>query len=156
MKILTIILTISILFLLTGCSYFSNFFIYNLTDQTVTIVYKLTASSSYGTFITNPELYKIEKENNGNKLTRLDNRTVDYSPSTKTVTCKLDPKEAMNIGNDINFTITNYEERKRIGDNVDQLTIINNYTQDTLTCSGDFIYLLLSELDDNAFGIRIE
>lgn len=145
-----------ILFLFTGCSYNSGFFIYNLTASTVTIIYTLTVPSSHETFITNPEIYRIEKGSKENKLTKLDNRTVDYSAGTKTVTCTLNPKEALSIGHDINFTITNYEERKRIGDNVDQLTIIINSPQDTLTCSGDFIYLLLSELEDNIFGIRIE
>ncbi|HIP49026.1 MAG TPA: hypothetical protein EYG92_08705 [Lutibacter sp.] len=59
MKRLREILAIFILFLFTGCSYISDFFIYNLTDLSITIKYTLTAPSSNGTFITNPTIYKI-------------------------------------------------------------------------------------------------
>lgn len=155
-KRLKILLTTAILIVLTGCSYNSSFFIYNLTDQAVTIIYKLTTPSSYGVFVTHPEIYKIENEDKMNHLTKIDDRRATYSQETLTVTCNLNSNEALNIGDDLNFTITNSEERKRICNNVDKLTIINTASRDTLICNGKYIYLLLSELDDNVFGIRIE
>ncbi|MEH0153181.1 hypothetical protein V6R21_03485 [Limibacter armeniacum] len=156
MKRLKIISLILILFLVSGCSYVSDFFIYNLSNQAITIVYTLTKPSSYGMFITNPDVYKINTENEENKLTKVENEMVKYSSSTQTVTCTINSKEALRIGNEINFTLSNYDERKQIGENVGQLTITRITTCDTLTCNGNYIYLLLSELDDNKFGIRIE
>lgn len=155
MKYLTLLLVPFCLFVITGCSSVYDFFIYNMTDQVVKVSYTLKEVSS-NTFITDPEVYKIDEDNEKNDLEKLEKREVNYSSDTKTVTCKLKPYEALKMGSEVNFILEDFQDRKEVTHNVKKLTITKQETGETLNCPGEYVYLLLSKWKRHGIGIRIE
>lgn len=90
-------------FTLTGCSYIVDFFIFNSTENPVTIEYKVFQRSDYEVLTTSPKTvdFKSPKRVSSQK----DSLIFEFSVLTNTITCELAPQKALWLGSDINFSI---------------------------------------------------
>ncbi len=148
----------ALIFLMTGCSWEVTFFIYNLTNEPVTIQYvlKIPSEGQIGVFKTNPEIFSITSKADEIILTKKTDGKIEFDEQRKMVTARLGGKEALDLGTaHRNFMIDKLEDRKGVCSNLEQLIIIKNEA-DTLTCKGSLAHLLLTELKTHAYGIKIE
>ncbi|KAA3633329.1 MAG: hypothetical protein DWQ02_13265 [Bacteroidetes bacterium] len=100
-KVILFVLT----FALTGCSYIVDFYIFNSTENPVTIEYKVFQRSDYEVFTTNPKTvnFRSTKKVSSQK----DSLGFKFSEQTNTISCEIAPQQALWLGSDINFSIDN-------------------------------------------------
>lgn len=159
MKKNQVIAAVVLLYLLPGCSYRSWFYIYNLTNDPVTIQYvlKFIPTDRSDVFMPNPEIYSITGTGDKDTLTKKPDGEVEFDADKKMVTAKLNGKEALKLGTWNNFSLADLELRKEACLNVERFLIIQNET-DTLLCDGALLHLMMpgTELDTHVYGIKIE
>jgi|GEM_PF-6455699 len=115
---------ICVSFSLTSCSYLTNFYIFNTTEETITLTYKTKKAELNHPFVTAPKIFtfktyeQIEKE-------EIKNPAIQVKDSL-TLQAMLQPKQALWIGVDRNFNL-NYDE-ELLKENVAYLTIKNGLT----------------------------
>lgn len=135
---------------LVSCSYLTDFFIFNNSEAAITIQYKTKTTELYEPFVTAPKLYnfrtykKVSEEiSNPEKLSIQDSIYV---------TAVLQPKQALWIGNEINFSPV--YDAKDLEENLDWLRIIKK--SDTTLYSTENIAQHFVAYRSSNFSIRIE
>lgn len=90
---------------LSGCSYITEFYIFNSTGHMITIEYQPREMSEYGVFSTSPKIVGFKKKTDISEIENAEG--VQFDAETKIVRCELKPKQALWIGSDMNFSLEN-------------------------------------------------
>jgi len=120
-------ISIALLFLLSSCSYITDFYIFNATNSKVKITYRTLNKPNALAFINSPDLVTFDSEYNCTII----NNTKDmrYNSSTQTFSCELNSNTGLRIGSDSNFSLENEIETNVFKNNLGELIIeINNET----------------------------
>jgi len=106
---------------LVSCSYLTEFFIYNNTDVPITIEYQALRPSESDPFTTNPKVVSFRSFKKTRDLEHPP--PIDIDTTMLIVTCKLQPKQALWIGADTNFSMNNSYDREKLRSNLEYLSI---------------------------------
>ena len=97
------IFTLILIFSFTSCSIEVEFFIYNLTSETITIFYEFEEECEFQCFLSSPEIFDFKRLTKFNEAADSD---LKINLENKTVQCKLKKGQALKVA-----TITNYSPR---------------------------------------------
>ena len=135
---------------LTSCSYLTNFYIFNNTEETITITYKTKKTEINHPFVTAPKIFnyknlkKVEKK-------KIINAAIQLKDSL-TVQVTLQPKQALWIGVDRNYILKN--DRRQLEENLEYLNITQGLT--TTKYSAEDISSQFNAFTYEIVGIAVE
>lgn len=138
--------------MLSGCSYLTEFFIYNSTLEPIYVSYQFKYLWHSDAFISAAEIKSFKsftkiKEVEDQSALRIDS-------ISKTVSCILKPNEALWIGADTNFSLKNEYDAEKLRANLKLLEIEASnhiFSYDSLTVLQKF-----QTFDLNHVGISVE
>ena len=88
----------------SACSYLTEFYIYNDTFEEVRISYVIKSEQGYGAFSDAPRLFVFGKYNDLRAADELPGQ-INYVPADLAVVATLAPKQALYVGNAVNFDL---------------------------------------------------
>ena len=130
--------------LFSGCSFITNFYIFNLSDNQIEIEYSI-ATNTY-LLTSNPIVLELNKSNIGDSI-----RTV-YSENL-TVKFTLDANQALYLGNDVNFFIENDIDAQNLNAAFMNFEIITE--NDTIKIDSDAVSYF-SEVNRHTIALILE
>ena len=137
---------------LTSCSYVTDFYIFNNTEQPVLVEYQIKEQSTYELFVIKPRICEFNKNKEILKIIKTSKPKVDKE--TNIVICKLEKGQALWIGDDLNFTLNNPDEKARIGKNLKYLKIKTKATE--INADEYNVAELFETFKRSAVGIELE
>lgn len=141
MKTITAGLLIFICLLLTGCTITSNYYIINISEVSVRVVYQLKSADYYGFFGTEVKKYKVIRENEGYDIGNLDSN-FSYVDDDLYYEILLNPNEALFTGKaSYNNMLKNTQYCDREFSNLISLSIVKIDGRDSTGISSDSIYI---------------
>ncbi len=112
----SVLLFLFLIFFITGCSFETRFYIVNRSNEVISISYETIGYSSEHPFMSEPIIVeKINKNISPYNAVRIHTENM--------FSCHLKPDEALFIGKDFNFTLSNKNEAKILGSNLKALKI---------------------------------
>ncbi|WP_432411101.1 hypothetical protein [Rasiella sp. SM2506] len=137
-------------FCLSGCSYLTDFYIFNTSEELITISYKTKKTEAYHPFVTAPKIASFKNlKNVGKKETT--QVAIEIKDSLN-IMVTLQPKQALWIGVDRNFILKN--DRQQLEENLDYLTITQG--QKIIKYSAKDIASQFDEFTYKIVGIAVE
>ncbi|RDK86984.1 hypothetical protein [Marinirhabdus gelatinilytica] len=144
------IIICSISYCLSSCSYLTQFYIYNNSEDTLQIVYKTKRTQLDKPFVTAPKLFKFKN------YKKVKNEIANPQAITKrdslTLHATLIPKQALWVGVDVNFSLK--YDGEILSENLEYLHIIKN--GDTTTYTSSNIAQKFHTYTSDHVGIAIE
>ena len=138
--------------ILTGCSYNTDFFIFNKAEQTLLVEYQTKDFSDSKPFVTDPRI--VEFDQNMDIIEIKKAYEFEFEGDTKTIRCKLLKGQALWIGRDLNFTLTNEKEAKILNENLKYLKI--HSTKKQIYATDSDIIGLFKTFNTQTVGIEIK
>ncbi len=134
----------------TSCSYLTDFYIFNTTEDIITITYKTRKTESSHPFVTAPKIFNFKTFKNIHD-TALKNNAIKLADSL-TVIATLQPKQALWVGVERTFILKN--DRELLEENLEFLTIRKNATTKEFTPAE--ISAQCKEITHKIVGIAVE
>ena len=146
------ILALLTLFSLYGCSYLTDFYIINASDNTIFVEYKVEDFDLLGPFVSDPYITTMDKnfEHNQEEITE----TIIRDIKNKTIKCELNPGQSLWLGDDINFNIKSQSDRTKLEKKIVYLKI--EIPEGVLSANKSNIVSSLEVFDIHHVGIEIE
>jgi len=143
---------IIIILTFSGCSYITDFYIINSSDQNISIEYKVKDFELSGPFVSTPYLIKIGRDFEYSSDRNYDSVVVDSI--NRTVSCKLEKGQSLWFGDDLNFSINNLQDQQKLKDKIVYLKI--SIEQGVLMANEPNIVSSLTTFNRQHVGIEVE
>ena len=148
---------IGLIFLLTltSCSYNTDFYIFNTTDKPIIITYESGPNGK--TFVTDPRIVEFDSDFETLEI----KKAYEYKTEPKTdsenqiITCELKSGQALWIGHDLNFTLTNPNEALILKENLVELKVEQNGNQ-LFRVDDRYIIDFFETIDIHTVGIKVK
>ncbi|QCK15575.1 hypothetical protein [Mangrovivirga cuniculi] len=147
-----LLISIIIIITLTGCSYNTDFYIFNNSEQPLHVEYQTKEHSNSEPFVTDPRIVEFDKDMNIIEIKKAYDFT--FESETKIISCKLSSGQALWIGRDLNFTLTNEDEAKILKDNIRYLKLQTD--NELINATEENILDLFKTFDIQTVGIEIK
>ncbi len=138
-----------------SCSYNTDFYIFNTTDKPIIITYE---SEPFGkVFVTDPRIVEFDSDFETYEI----KKAYEYETNSKTdsknqiISCHLKSGQALWIGNDLNFTLSNPSEAMILKENLVQLRVEQNREKLFIVDERNVIDLFES-IDIHTVGIKVK
>ncbi len=120
------IIGLILLLTLTSCSYNTDFYIFNTTDKPIIVVYESGPNGKV--FVKDPRIVEFDSDFETREIKKAYEYEIESIPHSENqiITCELKSGQALWIGYDLNFTLTNPNEALIIKENLIELTIKRN------------------------------
>lgn len=135
---------------LTSCSYLTDFYIFNTSEETITITYKTIKTEANHPFVTAPKIFHFKNLKKIGKK-KIENAAIQLKDSL-TVIATLEPKQALWIGVDRTFILKN--EREQLRGNLEFITITQGRVTKKLTTKD--VLPQFQEFTSEIVGIVVE
>tara|TARA_A100000171_G_C2140545_1_gene155537 strand:- start:25486 stop:25941 length:456 start_codon:yes stop_codon:yes gene_type:complete len=143
-------LALSVSFCLSSCSYLTNFYIFNTTEEAITITYKAKNTEVYTPFVTAPKIFNFKNLKTIQEK-ELPNAFIKVKDSF-TIVAILQPKQALWIGLDRSFILKN--DRHKLKQNLNYVSITGNLPPKHYTA--EEILPEFKEITYKIVGIEVE
>ncbi|TMU55674.1 hypothetical protein [Flagellimonas algicola] len=143
---------IIIILTFSGCSYITDFYIINSSDQNISIEYKVKDFELSGPFVSTPYLTKMSRGFEYSSDRNYDSVVVDSI--NKKVSCKLEKGQSLWFGDDLNFSIKNLQDQQKLKDKIVYLKI--SIEHGVLMANESNIVSSLTTFDRQHVGIEVE
>ena len=143
---------ILILLTLTGCSYLTDFYIFNKTEKTISIEYKVKQPLKGDPFTFDPRI--VEFDLNMRIIEIKNAYEFDFNNEKNTLTCELKSGQALWIGDDLNFSLKNPNDTESLKRNLIYLKI--KTAENEIDADEKNIVELFKTFDRHTVGIEIE
>ena len=149
-RVLTILFCCMCLF---SCSYNTYFYIFNTTDLPIHVIYESKGLTYGNAFRIDPIILSF------NSRYAIENKSVQsiivIDSLTNSVQCELKNGEALRIGGDFNFTLSNIGEAEILKNNLIQLTI-SQEEKELIRADSSNIISFFETIDIHTVGIVVE
>ena len=148
------IIGLILLLTLTGCSYNTDFYIFNTTDNPITVIYE--SGPNGRTFVSDPRIVEFDSDFE----TREIKKAYEYKTESKSdsenqiITCELKSGQALWIGNDLNFTLTNPNEALILKENLVELKVEQNGNK-LFRVDDRYVIDFFETIDIHTVGIKV-
>ena len=142
-----------LLLTLSSCSYNTNFYIFNTTNDNITVKYQTRNKSESDPFVTDPKI--VEFDSNFEIIEIKKAYDYEFEVENNIITCELKSGQAVWIGRDLNFTLDNAKEARILGDNLLKLTIEQN-GRELIYADSKNIVDLFETLELQVVGVKIK
>ena len=143
-------LALSVSFCLSSCSYLTNFYIFNSTEEAITITYKAKNTEVYTPFVTAPKVFNFKNLKNIEEKEILN--AIRKAKDSFTVVATLQPKQALWIGLDRSFILKN--DRHKLKENLEYVSVTGNLSPKHYTAED--ILPEFKEITYKIVGIEVE
>ncbi len=149
------IIGLILLLILTSCSYNTNFYIFNTTDKPITVTYESGPNGK--AFVADPRIMEFDTDFE----TREIKKAYEYKTESKSdsknqiITCELKSGQALWIGNDLNFTLTNPNEVLILKENLVELKVEQNGKK-LFRVDDRYIIDFFETIDIHKVGIKVK
>lgn len=143
---------ILILLTLSGCSYLTDFYIFNKTEKTISIEYKVKQRLKGDPFTFDPRI--VEFDVNMEIIEIKNAYEFDFNNEKNTLTCELKSGQALWIGDDLNFSLKNPNDTESLKRNLIYLKI--KTAENEIDADEKNIVELFKTFDRHTVGIEIE
>ena len=149
------IIGLILLLTLTSCSYNTDFYIFNTTDKPIIVVYESGPNGK--AFVTDPRIVEFDSDFE----TREIKKAYEYKTEPKTdsknkiITCELKSGQALWIGHDLNFTLTNPNEALILKENLVELKVEQNGNQ-LFRVDDRYVIDFFETIDIHTVGIKVK
>ncbi len=143
---------ILLLLTLTSCSYLTDFYIFNKTEKTISIVYKVIQPLKGDPFTFDPKIVEFDLDM---EIIEIKNAyEFDFNNEKNTLTCELKSGQALWIGDDLNFSLKNPKDVEILKRNLVFLKIMT--AEKEIKADEKNIVELFKTFDRYTVGIEIE
>lgn len=144
-----------LLLTLTGCSYDTNFYIFNTTDKPITVTYE--SRPNRRAFVPEPIIVGFDSNFDTLKIKRFDAYKTEYSPDSNTnvITCELESGQALWIGNQTNFTLSNPDEARILKEHLVSLKVEQEGIE-LFRVSDRYVIDFFESIDLHKVGIKVK
>jgi hypothetical protein len=149
------IIGLILLLFLTSCSYNTDFYIFNTTDKPIIVTYESGPNGK--AFVAVPRIVEFDS----NFETLEIKKAYEYKTETKTdsenqiITCELKSGQALWIGHDLNFTLTNPNEALILKENLVELKVEQNGNQ-LFRVDDRYVIDFFEAIDIHTVGIKVK
>ncbi|AZJ32219.1 hypothetical protein SAMN05444344_2981 [Tenacibaculum mesophilum] len=137
---------------LISCSIKTEFFIYNTSDELVTIEYKFHEETIFGGFVSNPV---IMESNWLSKLKEIESSELSVDFDKNIVTCILKKGQAIKLGWIGNYSPKSDFKRQELSENLKELRIIRNGKDTRIIKERDNVADLFKRVNSRRYEMKI-
>jgi hypothetical protein len=144
-----------LLLALTSCSYNTDFYIFNTTDKPIIVTYESGPNGK--AFVTDPRIVEFDS---GFEIREI-KKAYEFKTESKTesenkiITCELKKGQALWIGNDLNFTLSNPNEALILKENLVELIIEQN-GKELIYADDKYIVDYFETIELQVVGIKVK
>lgn len=141
-----------ICFILIGCSIKTEFFIYNVSNDFVTVSYEFHKESEYGGFVSIPEIMEI---NWLSKLEKINSSALHVDLYRKKVVCHIKEGQAIKLGWIANYNSNSKFKREAFSENLKVLKIIRKNKGTQIFTGRDSVVDLFKRVSSQRYEIKL-
>jgi hypothetical protein len=140
---------------LTSCSYNTDFYIFNTTDRPILVTYESGPNGK--TFVTDPRIVEFDSDFETREIKKAYEYTTEpkVDSKNKIITCELKSGQALWIGRDLNFKLTNPNEALILKENLVELKVELNGNQ-LFRVDDRYVIDFFETIDIHAVGIKVK
>lgn len=144
-----------ILLTLTSCSYNTNFYIFNTTDKPIIVTYESRPNGK--AFVADPKIIEFDSDFETREIKKAYEYKTESKEGSKNkiITCKLKSGQALWIGHDLNFTLSNPNEALVLKENLVELKVEQNESQ-LFRVDDKYIINYFETIDIHTVGIKVK
>ena len=149
------IIGLILLLTLTSCSYNTDFYIFNTTDKPIVITYESGPNGK--AFVTDPRIVEFDSDFETLEI----KKAYEYKTEPKAdsenqiITCELKSGQALWIGHDLNFTLTNPNEALILKENLVELKVEQNEKK-LFRVDDRYVIDFFETIDIHTVGIKVK
>ena len=149
------IIGIILLFTLTSCSYNTDFYIFNTTENPIFVTYECGPNGEV--FVTNPRIVEFNSDFEIREIKKAYEIGIESKTDSenKIITCELKSGQALWIGNDINFSLNNPNEALILKENLNELKVEQNGKK-LFQVDDRYVVDFFSTIDRHTVGIKVK
>lgn len=141
-----------VLLVATGCSYISNFYIFNTSENPVRVSFQIKEALQEGSFSLDTRIVEFDNDQNIKEIKNA--YDISFDSLSNTISCKLNKNQALAIGDDINFSLKNKDHQTRLVENLVYLSFSSK--EFSIRKSAQEVPLLFQEYDIHTIGIDVD
>lgn len=149
------IIGLILLFALTGCSYNTDFYIFNTTEKPIFVTYECRPNGKV--FVPNPRIVEFDSDfeiREIKKAYEIDTESKTESDN-KIISCVLKSGQALWIGNDLNFSLNNPNDALILKENLNELNVEQNGVK-LFRVDDKYIVDFFETIDRHTVGIKVK
>ena len=149
------IIGLILLLTLTSCSYETDFYIFNTTENTLKLTYECGPNGDV--FVTNPRIVEFDSDFEIREI----KNAYEFGTESKTdsdnkiITCELKRGQALWIGNDLNFSLNNPNDALILKENLNELKVEQN-GEKLFRVDDRYIVDFFETIDIYTVGIKVK
>ena len=149
------ILGLILLLTLTSCSYNTDFYIFNTTDKPILVMYESGPNGK--AFVTDPRIVEFDSDFETREIKKAYEYKTEPKADSKNIiiTCELKIGQALWIGHDLNFTLTNPNEALILKENLVELKVEQNGNQ-LFRVDDRYVIDFFETIDIHTVGIKVK
>lgn len=149
------IIGLILLLTLTSCSYETDFYIFNTTENPIFITYECGPNGDV--FVTNPRIVEFDTDFEISEIKIAFEIGTDSKIDSehKIITCELKSGQALWIGNDLNFSLNNENDVLILKKNLNELKVEQN-GENLFRTDDRYIVDFFETIDRHTVGIKVK
>ena len=149
------IIGLILLLTLTSCSYNTDFYIFNTTDKPIIVTYESGPNGK--AFVTDPRIVEFDSDFKTREIKKAYEYKTEPKADSKNIiiTCELKSGQALWIGHDLNFTLSNPNEALILKENLVELKVEQNGNQ-LFRVDDRYVIDFFETIDIHTVGIKIK
>lgn len=149
------IIGLILLLTLTSCSYETDFYIFNTTENPIFITYECGPNGDV--FVTNPKIVEFDTDFEISEIKIAFEIGTDSKIDSehKIITCELKSGQALWIGNDLNFSLNNENDVLILKKNLNELKVEQN-GENLFRTDDRYIVDFFETIDRHTVGIKVK
>ena len=148
------IIGLILLLTLTSCSYNTDFYIFNTTDKPILVTYESGPNGK--AFVNDPRIVEFDSDFETREIKNAYEYKTEpqVDSKNKIITCELKSGQALWIGRDLNFTLTNPNEALILKENLVELKVEQNGNQ-LFRVDDRYVIDFFETIDIHTVGIKV-